>query len=210
MSVSICCFKKENLHCIWDDSLIDKDVVTADSLQGLYTKLEKYEDEDEVQSSSVGFGPDPNYPFIDSEGIAWRFAYVLEPATDNIGNSAVKNAYKQGHIILRKYAHTDTDRGWEIMTSASYFDLPGYEYKVAKAKAEENVNVSLVSNRMLAKWLAQGMGEILYTHHVHVCGTEFKYSADEANMNVNCTIRVRKWDDVVWHVPTKEYLGIEE
>ena len=38
--MSIRSFKKENLHCVWDDSLLGKKVLCADTLGGLYHLLE--------------------------------------------------------------------------------------------------------------------------------------------------------------------------
>ena len=38
--MNIRCFKRGNLYCIWDDNLLGKDVVVADSLNSLYEKLE--------------------------------------------------------------------------------------------------------------------------------------------------------------------------
>lgn len=66
----------------------------------------------------------------------------------------------------------------------------------------------LATNRELAKWLAKGNGESLFTlsKSVH---PEFGYNADEANDECPSTYRVRKWDDTEWHKPTREYLGLE-
>ena len=72
--MSINCFKKENLHCIWDDSLAGKEAVCADSLSSLYEKLERHEG----LRRPVTPSPDSAYPFMDEAGQLWRFAYTPE------------------------------------------------------------------------------------------------------------------------------------
>lgn len=61
-----------------------------------------------------------------------------------------------------------------------------------------------VTYRELARWLAEGHGEVKGTNYV--C-TNLSYA-------INCDIpkifSVRKWDDTEWHKPTREYLGLED
>lgn len=56
--MSIRSFKKENLYCVWDDSLVGKKVMVADSLGVLYEKLEA----DESLETSVVFSHKRSYP----------------------------------------------------------------------------------------------------------------------------------------------------
>lgn len=146
--MGIRCFKKENLHFVWDDSLVGKKVLVADSLGSLYEKLE----DDESLETSVVCSRELNYPFLDTRCSAWRLAYVLEPVTDNSRDSEVKQAFLQGHTIVRRFANGE----WESMSETSYFDLPGYEYKVSDSDIPLRV-----SNLVLAMWLAGGNGLLL-------------------------------------------------
>lgn len=66
----------------------------------------------------------------------------------------------------------------------------------------------LVTYRELARWLAEGNGEmkagseLAYTH--------MNYNLSRANSGADSTAKVRKWDDSEWHSPTREYLGLED
>ena len=66
-----------------------------------------------------------------------------------------------------------------------------------------------VTNRELAKWLAQGNGEISGdTKEYTIAG--FYYAIGDENTPAKDELKVRKWDDTEWHEPTVEYMGIEE
>ena len=66
----------------------------------------------------------------------------------------------------------------------------------------------LATYRELARWLAEGNGEmkagseLAYTH--------MNYNLIRANSEADSTAKVRKWDDAEWHSPTREYLGLED
>ena len=65
------------------------------------------------------------------------------------------------------------------------------------------------TNRELAKWIAQGYGEMLgddtctYILHHH------NYPKHHPNDECGGFIMVRKWDDTEWHEPTIDYMRIE-
>ena len=63
-----------------------------------------------------------------------------------------------------------------------------------------------VTYRELARWLAEGNGEVMWSNTV--C-TNWNYSTDEENKALDESLSVRKWDDTEWHKPTREYLGLE-
>lgn len=65
------------------------------------------------------------------------------------------------------------------------------------------------TNRELAKWLAQGNGEVnIHNTEVH---TYFNYTPENANSECNEEkFKVRKWEDTEWHEPTADYLGLED
>lgn len=65
----------------------------------------------------------------------------------------------------------------------------------------------LATNRELARWLAEGNGEMKGS--ISVC-TNFNYAIDRENELLSKFFYVRKWDDTEWHKPTREYLGLED
>lgn len=68
------------------------------------------------------------------------------------------------------------------------------------------------TNRELARWLAQGNGEVWHGWH-GIMSTYFDYDMSKADSPVkdegDTIIKVRKWSDNEWHEPTVEYLGID-
>ena len=65
----------------------------------------------------------------------------------------------------------------------------------------------LVTYRELARWLAEGNGEVLSGN---TCLPNWNYNRIQENDSVSETMLVRKWDDTEWHKPTREYLGLED
>ena len=65
----------------------------------------------------------------------------------------------------------------------------------------------LVTYRELAKWLAEGYGEVMWANTVL---SNWNYSTDEENKVLDESLSVRKWYDTEWHKPTREYLGLED
>ena len=63
-----------------------------------------------------------------------------------------------------------------------------------------------VTYRELARWLAEGHGEVKGTNYV--C-TNLSYAIDSEN-DIPKIFSIRKWDDTEWHKPTREYLGLED
>jgi hypothetical protein len=60
------------------------------------------------------------------------------------------------------------------------------------------------TNRELARWLAQGNGEIIDKTHYINTGHEYFRGLDDDE--VHLTIKVRKWSDTEWHEPDVDYL----
>ena len=65
----------------------------------------------------------------------------------------------------------------------------------------------LVTYRELARWLAEGNGEVMWANNVL---SNWNYSTDEESKALDESLFVRKWDDPEWHKPTREYLGLED
>jgi len=59
------------------------------------------------------------------------------------------------------------------------------------------------TNRELARWIAEGKGEILVPH----CVTQHvSYPVGRDNAECVSGQQVRKWSDIEWHEPTVDYL----
>ena len=66
-----------------------------------------------------------------------------------------------------------------------------------------------VTNRELARWLAEGKGE-MRSGNLTMTFTNLAYDFSMANDPIDERVIVRKWDDTGWFSPTREYLGLEE
>ena len=98
-------------------------------------------------------------------------------------------------------------------------DDDGYEHG---AFIPEKPAPRMVPNRELAKWLAQGNGEVLSLmpttngHPREVVTTDWYYFSGDDSKTVDYGFEgqrckgVRKWDDEEWHTPDVEYMGITE
>ena len=189
-------FKKENLHCVWDDSLQGKTVLCADTLSGLYHVLES----EDFCERTVTPSSEISYPFFDDDYQMWRLAYVVEEPTYNPGDDEVKLAYLQGHSVMRRFLNDE----WEIMRNTSYFDLPGYEYKVASDIAPPTT-ASRVSNKALAIWLAEGKG-LLLDVGLNYVNTTYTFVADDIDCKVPDGYKVMPIGGSVWLEPTDDVI----
>jgi len=72
------------------------------------------------------------------------------------------------------------------------------------------------TNRELARWLVQGNGECTLerTAGMAECHWNYETGCEDEPANgfdsSNNELKVRKWSDTEWHVPTVDYLGIGE
>lgn len=68
------------------------------------------------------------------------------------------------------------------------------------------------TNRELAKWLAQGNGEWGISNFGVIRKAEIHWFYDTGyeKETLQSELRVRKWDDIEWHEPTIDYMGIEQ
>lgn len=197
--MGIYCFKKENLHYVWDDSIADMRCMCADSIGSLYDKLE-----DESQAPyKVDPTDNSSYPFVNENGTAWRFVYVIHSATDDPGDNPVKQAFMAGQKVLRRYMNDD----WEVMHDTSYFDLPGYEYMIAEEATE--YTPGRVSNKALAEWLAKGKG-LLVDVESRSIGTSYDFPADEMYGEVPAGYKVMPMGSDDWLEPTDDVICGDE
>ena len=78
------------------------------------------------------------------------------------------------------------------------------------AKIPEEPKPRRATNRELSKWLAKGHGEYTNTQCSASSYITYAYLFDSEESEVSYNILVRKWDDVGWHEPTVDYMGIEQ
>ena len=80
------------------------------------------------------------------------------------------------------------------------------------AEIPEKPAPRMATNRELAKWLAQGNGELAdkTDNHKLSYNCNYAYIIDRSEEFVSDSIEVRKWDDNEWHTPDVEYMGITD
>lgn len=84
------------------------------------------------------------------------------------------------------------------------------EYWAYCAEIPEETKPRRATNRELAKWLAQGNGEVQDKSSLYCTFISFNYGPKLEDNPVIEYYKVRKWDDTEWHEPTVDYLGIKE
>lgn len=80
-------------------------------------------------------------------------------------------------------------------------------YRRAFEHCAEIPKQKLVTYRELARWLAQGKGEVKKGHTICLTWNYFDNQEDVSLKEDD--FFVRKWDSEDWHAPTREYLGLE-
>lgn len=83
------------------------------------------------------------------------------------------------------------------MSSTSYFDLPGYEYRVASARP------SRVTNKTLAMWLAGGNG-LLFEERLNWVRTVHDFPAADSDCEVPEGYKVMPVGGSEWLEPTAD------
>lgn len=99
--------------------------------------------------------------------------------------------------ILPGGTAVDIDRNW----------LPHCAYIPEVPKSQR------ATHRELARWLAQGSGQLAVNPEVEMVRnimTHHQYPKSRDNDPVPDFYMVRKWDDADRHEPTLKYLGLEE
>lgn len=128
----------------------------------------------------------------------WQFVY-FDPYYE------LKVAREQGKVIQRYWK---SEQEWDEYIGDDFPDGISF-YRIKPDEPDEPEESKPVTNRELARWLAQGNGEY-YEYDCdgwesHRC-IEYQYEQD--NLPVS-TVMVIKWEDEEWHNPTREYLGLE-
>lgn len=183
-------FEEKYVHFMWNEELKGKRVFYCDYMGELKRRVEE-NDERCVDIVTNMYSED--YPFqMKGEGY-YSFCYY-DPYYK------LKLANEQGKII-----QVDSS-GWKDLLMPQW-DLDPKRYRI---KPDEPKKSKPVTNRELARWLAKGNGEYYKDNcdgwESHRC---IEYQYDQDNLPVS-NVMVRKWEDEEWHLPTREYMGLED
>lgn len=190
-------FDKRFVYFMWDDILKGKECFVADSIGLLCNFVER--NLKSYRYEIIGEG-DGKAPFkINGPGNANMVFCYHDPWYD------LKVAYERVKTIQ---AHVSGNM-WVNMEDPSWEDPP----ECYRIDPDEPKKSKPITNRELSKWLAQGNGEYYWYDDedgfVSECGTELQYPQENANDKV-VRVKIRKWEDTDWHVPSRKYIGLEE
>lgn len=93
------------------------------------------------------------------------------------------------------------DEWMDTLNTLPNFGL--FKYRI-KPESKE----TMLTNRELSKWLAEGKGEVLGSNKF--ADTAWNYPTECSNVEVREGCEIRKWDDTEWRKPTREYAFGEE
>lgn len=170
-------FDKKFVHFMWDDELRGKDCFIADNIDGLKTHVNDYSDD---HTTRVIDSENTDFPFHEPDGNSWRFCYY-DP------NYFVKKAFTKGKQIQIKNGKT-----WYTISDPEWLDDAEYRVKPKEPRR--------MTNRELARWLAQGKGQKATVNGNAIC--YHNYGLDDDEEVEDCMIR--GWDEAEWREPVIE------
>lgn len=181
-------FKPEYVRCTWSPELEGKKVLFSDSIEILKDEVCNSKDERECCEK----GSSLELPFKCGKP-EWRFVYY-DPFFD------LKLAHEQGKTI-------------QVLQDNMWIDWYNPQWEASRSYRIKPEAEKPVTNREMARWLAQGNGEYCWYDaedgFVSKCGIELRYFEDNANEKV-VRVKIRKWEDSEWHEPSRQYMGLEE
>lgn len=106
-------------------------------------------------------------------------------------------------LIVRVVAIVNSNKlnGKVIAETESSFVRYGHCAEIPKPRR--------ATNRELAKWLAQGNGEMQDESSLNCVFTVLNYGPFCDDYSASDIYKVRKWNDTDWHEPDVQYMGIE-
>lgn len=180
-------FKPEYVRCTWSPELEGEKVLFSDEIELLRLEVSK----GEALRMHCKKGSSINYPFKCGEA-TWRFVYY-DPFFD------LKLAHEQGKTI-------------QVLQDNIWIDWYNPQWEASRSYRIKPEEENPVTNRELARWLAQGRGECRLCSMGDVspyAQMAFRYCDKDGFLPVKGIVLVRKWDDKEWHKPTREYMGLD-
>ena len=189
-------FDSKFVHFMWDKSLEGKEGFVASTIKWIINCVENdvrinhWQKLEESRSTDL--------PFHSITGMDYGFAYY-DPLYE------VKWAWKQGkQIQVRSKGSTRNE--WMNMDPIGWFDT--YEYRVKPVvveleEQEEPKKKRRMTNRELAKWIAEGNGLARFMP-TGITGIDYTYRSNEEDASVSDTWKICGWDEKEWHVPEVE------
>ena len=163
-----------------------------------------------------------------AEIIGWHFKKVCKYIHDNVGGLVVEDnglLYYDGLGHNEKYSSKNIIANGACVYPQWYNNESHITYDcIDNACMERLVNTIKDYNELnkvrkgtyrdIARWLAHGNGEVTEGIKIDGKGPNVKsslwYSAEKSDDTVSNEVRIRNWDDTEWHVPTVNYMGIEQ
>lgn len=171
-------FDKKYVHFMWDDELRGKEGFFADDICELTNCVLS----GDLHLAKVCKSLSLAFPFKDTNNNDWLFFYY-DP------NYFVKKAYAEGKQIQIKNGKT----WYTIISNPEWFDDAEYRIKPDEPRR--------MTNRELARWLAQGKGQ-WNAKGTNAVSTSYSYGIDDKELPDN--IMIRGWDEAEWHEPVIE------
>lgn len=169
-------FEAKYVRCIWEGDLPSTFIgAVADSGD----KLKEYVETN--VSVTVSKHSTQAYPFTAKDS-CWHLAYY-DP------NYACKIAYDKGKEI-----QVWSDEADEWLNDAT----PDWTQKKYRIKPE----ITRMTNRQLAEWLARGNGQVSYNGSYVSCGCNYITEADDKEIAES--YRIRRWGSGIWIEPTED------
>ena len=202
-------FEKQYVHFMWSDELEGKTVFFADYISDLKKRVES-NDAYYYEKAVQGEGGAPFRMLSNAVRLScWQFAYY-DPYYE------LKLAHEQGHKIQVLAKGNDKWSDLWLDLSNPDWELEPEMYRVKpdgpapKPEPELELAETLITNRVLAQWLAEGYGQYMDVEfkvaRTYYCYDCYEASADDAQINKDR--RVRLWGDTEWHVPTRKYMDM--
>jgi hypothetical protein len=199
-------FIKEYLHSEFDDSLVGKYGFFANdesSIQDVVNNVKLYQivDNNLKNWDKLEEFCNNTYPFWGLHNPGGAKLFYHDPYY----------YLKEAVVVDGETLEVNIDNVWtEVTDLESFFTnypnpLPPKQYRTEK-------NRRIVTHRELAKWLADGKGQVCYSplnRDVGMCAVYFSYHIGLDDKPVE-NLLIRSWDDVAWHLPTASYLRLKD
>lgn len=184
-------FEKEFVRFMPDNELIGKNVIYADHINVLKTRVLRYVSENCQNFLGIVTDVHETESTFAVNGNVWNFVYY-DPYL------ALKAAHEQGKVIE---LYNESDDEWFPLEEEPdwYFDPSHYRI------AEEY----LITNKDFASWAGSNLGQWRYKESlvVHTGGFTYDLTIEDEPIP---DILVRKWGDTEWVKPTRAYLGLDD